>query len=721
MIEILAPAGNMQNLIAGVQSGANAVYLGLQDFSARKNSKNFSREELKYAVSYAKTFGVKTYLTVNTLYKDSELNAVLDAIVYAYNQGVDAFILQDVFLGKVIKNALPNAVLHLSTQAGVCNEYGAIQAKNYGFSRVILARETKFEDIKTICSIIETEIFVQGALCTSFSGHCYASSFIGGNSGNRGLCKQPCRKQYAYETLDGKFIKDGYVLSLSDLCLKDDLDKFIKAGVTSFKIEGRMRSEEYVRASVLTYRAILNGEDETKLFNSLKTAYNRGDYTSGLAFNQPKDFISSKIQGHKGLAVGEVEKVFKDVFTLKNFIKFNDGDAFKILRNDKEVGNGFVASTGEKQVLKYKGDIRKGDVVSITKSVTLNEDLKRQKLKEITVSVTARRNEFLTLCCEGFTVKSSEVLTASKTQPTSKNDVIINLNKVDIYPFSVSANFIDFEENLFIPKGVLNRLRASLYEKIFFKNCLKNPVTIAKYEDYYNFNKPILTPNIKAVITSEVKEFKGATHIVYAPKNYNEVSALEVKALSKNGASVYLYIPPFCSGCDLKIIENIKDYFSGLYVNGYWAVEYCKINQINCFCGMGVNVFNSVDVAVLYDEGARLICASKELSKREIESMNNGLIVFNEGGIEVMDLIYCPLSKECGSCRLNDTFVLKDSENRKFIVNRYKLSECRFRVYNSYALDVTVNAKSTIKDEALNKPILNLLNKTKGNLQKGVL
>ena len=192
MVEILAPVGNLNNLISAINAGADAVYLGLKDFSARKSADNFDFEELKYAVAYAKTFNVKVYLTVNTLVKESELNDFLSAINTAYSCGVDAFILQDIFLGKFIKDIMPNAVLHLSTQAGVCNVFGAKLAKRYGFSRVILARETKLNDIEEICKIIETEVFIQGALCTSLSGHCYFSSFIGGNSGNRGYCKQPC-------------------------------------------------------------------------------------------------------------------------------------------------------------------------------------------------------------------------------------------------------------------------------------------------------------------------------------------------------------------------------------------------------------------------------------------------------------------------------------------------------------------------------------------------
>ena len=261
MVEILAPAGNLDNLITAVNSGANAVYLGMSDFSARKSSQNFDDDALKYAISYAHAFDCKVYVALNTLVKDCELNKFFNSLSKAYSFGADAFILQDVFLGKIIKENYKNIELHLSTQAGVCNEYGAILAKKFGFSRVILARETDFEDIKKISSIIDTEVFVQGALCTCLSGHCYFSSFIGGNSGNRGFCKQPCRKKYKFY-LNNKCVKDGYLLSLSDLSIGKYVKKLIEIGVKSFKIEGRMRSSEYVCSSINYYKSIINNFSE---------------------------------------------------------------------------------------------------------------------------------------------------------------------------------------------------------------------------------------------------------------------------------------------------------------------------------------------------------------------------------------------------------------------------------------------------------------------------
>ena len=719
MVEILSPAGNLNNLIASVESGANAVYLGLQDFSARKNSKNFTLEELKYGVSYAHTFGVKTYLTVNTLYTDSELESVLKAIIDAKNLGVDAFILQDLFLGAKIKQILPEVELHLSTQAGVCNEIGAIQAKNNGFSRVILARETPLCDIKAIAKIIDTEVFVQGALCTSLSGHCYMSSFIGGNSGNRGYCKQPCRMQYTYEYSDGTPIKNGYPLSLADLCLKDRVNELIEAGVKSFKIEGRMRSEEYVRASVMLYKSVIEGANRVDLFRSLKKAYNRGDYTEGLAFNQNESFISANIQGHKGLTVAIVDKVLKDTFLTKTFVKFNNGDAFKILRRGYEVGNGFCKVENGKQTLYYKGKIYCGDEVSVTKDTLLNDKLKQNLKRDITVEVSAKLGEFLTLTALGVTVTSQNLLEQSKTQSTTKQEVILNLNKTDIYPFNILVNFKNFDNNLFIPKGVLNRLRASLYEQIFYKKIDKINDNIAKYSDLLNTKKCDLAKNINAIIVSDLQNLFSYNTVVYAPTNYNSIDTLSVENLIKNGIEVYLYLPPFLTGSDLKIIDKIVSAFSGLYINAYSQLEYAKRHNASVFAGVGVNVFNSVDIEYLYNAGVTKICASKELSLAQIKALNKDLVVLN-GLVEVMDLIYCPFSKDCKNCKYKDGIYLKDTQNRRFLLERYTVSDCRFRLYNCHNVSLKESGYSTITDSKVDKKYAPTM-LTNGNLLKGVL
>lgn len=711
MCEILAPVKSKNNLIIAINAGADAVYLGLKDFSARKTADNFTFDDLKFAVSYAKCFGVKVYVAVNTLVKETELNAFIETVNTAYSYGVDAFILQDVFLGKFLKEKMPNITLHLSTQAGVCNKYGAILAKNCGFSRVILARETKIEDIKEISSIIETEAFIQGALCTCLSGHCYFSSFVGGNSGNRGYCKQPCRKEYSYEN-NGKTVKKGYVLSLSDLSIGENIQILKDLGVKSFKIEGRLRSEEYLASSVRFYKELMRGNYNQTLFDYMKISFNRGDYTKGLAFNQKNDFISDKIQNNKGLFVGKIAKISKDVIVLDKNYGFISGDSFKIISNGYEVGSAVCANENHKTQIKYKGNISIGDSVHLTKKVDLLSliNLPNRK-KEIEVKVLVEAGKPLSFSALGKTVESSAICDEAKTQGLTKEDIISNLNKTDIYPFKVNVVFDKFCDNVFAPKSFINNLRSELYKQIFYEINSKIPYNIEKYSFYSNGS----CDKIKGESAVIISTFKGDTasfsNVIYAPYDYNNIESFK-----PTNQKIWLYIPPFVSGEDLKILDKIAPKFYGVYCDGNWAVEYAKEKGYKLFCGVGFNVFNSINLTCLDNENIERISLSKELSNSEIKAFNNNsLFVLSGGNIEIMDLIYCPFGKNCKNCTINNEFTLKDKENRKFVVKKYKISECRFKVYNMAKILASVN-NNKIVDLSVSLPNLT----TAGNFNKGV-
>ncbi len=265
--ELLAPAGKMDALIAAVQNGADAVYIGEQSFSARKNAANFTWEEVGEAVRYCHIRGVKVYLALNTLVAENELQLLEDSVIKASEKGVDALIIQDVGAAKIAHTVCPDMPLHASTQLTASNVYDVQELLKHGFTRVVLSRELSKKEIRHIYDVTgaEIEAFAHGALCISFSGKCLMSSFIGGRSGNRGICAQPCRQCYSSSK------KKGYLLSPRDLCLANELEKMHNAGVVSFKIEGRMKSPEYVATVTRMYRKYLDSflpltsEDEKKL------------------------------------------------------------------------------------------------------------------------------------------------------------------------------------------------------------------------------------------------------------------------------------------------------------------------------------------------------------------------------------------------------------------------------------------------------------------------
>ena len=279
MIELLAPAGSMESLRAAVQNGADAVYLGCGLFNARQGAKNFTVQTLTEAVKYCHVRGVQVHLTLNTLVSDRELSEVCTLIRQAANAGVDAFIVQDLGVAQLCKQIAPDMPLHGSTQMTVHSLPGVLFCAAMGMSRVVLSRELSRNEIRYICdnSPVEIEIFGHGALCMCYSGQCYLSSAIGGRSGNRGRCAQPCRQVYGYGRRENK-----HPLSLKDNCLIEYLNDLEALGVRSLKLEGRMKRPEYVAAVTRTYRqAMDSGVVTQEMKDTLSAAFNRQGFTDG--------------------------------------------------------------------------------------------------------------------------------------------------------------------------------------------------------------------------------------------------------------------------------------------------------------------------------------------------------------------------------------------------------------------------------------------------------
>ncbi len=706
MIELLAPAGDKKNFFAAINNGADAVYLGLNDFSARKAAENFNGEDLSYFVAYAHTFGVKVYVALNTLIKTSELNNFFSALVAAYTSGVDAVILQDVFLGKFIKRNFKDLKLHLSTQAGINNVEGAKFALENGFDRVILARETNLENIRKISEIIETEIFVQGALCSSFSGHCYFSSFVGGNSGNRGFCKQPCRQKYEIETKNGS---GKYSISLSDLCLINHLADIKDAGVSSIKIEGRLRSQEYVAATTKAYRNALDGKSFD--MTEIERTFNRGNYTYGYLFGQDKNLISDKTQSHIGKYCGKVKKIIKDEIICD--FKSNDGDAFKILRNGFEVGN--AVSLGGK--IKYSGDIKIGDALHITKDTKLADKLINAENKTIEVEISGefKVGERGKLFANGITVETENVLSKALNAPLSKADVELNLNKTDKYPFA--PKFADFRvENVFIPKSELNALRSKLYYELFYRN--------VKRESSFTFDSSIKNTSAKPdyetiVLAEKYVELKSDnTAFVYSPLDYNELDLAEVEKIKTEYSAVYLFVPSYLPEEDKEIILSQLKYFDGVYADGLSAIQIAKDYGKKLIIGSGVNVFNAFDINYL-KQLTNNIVVSKELSKEDLKEFKDIAYIFTYGNVKLMELIYCPFGRNCGECKRGNYFKMTDEKGYKFYLRRQRINgKCRFEVYNGYKLSLPKTKYNFIGFIGIDE--IETVGNTFGNYERGI-
>lgn len=363
-IELLAPAGDFETLKYAVAGGCDAVYLGMTDFNARSKAKNFSEQQLRLAVLYCHEHGVRVYLTLNTLVKDSELNKAVLAAKTAYELGVDAVLVQDIILLTQIKKEMPDLPVHASTQMGVHNLEGAVYAKKLGVDRIVLSREATAVDSKNIAEAgIETEMFIHGAMCVSFSGNCYFSSFVSGYSGNRGKCLQLCRKKYTLESGGNK--KTGYMLSPKDICMLPSLDKIRRLGVRSLKIEGRLRSREYAFVTSDVYSRALTGKTIPDDMVNLKIVFNRGDFSTAYLLNDKPDLIYDKQQNNIGTYAGKVLSVRP--FRISGYTPVG-GDGFKLLRGGREIG-GAEFSGGR---FTENGNARIGDSVHLTKSGRLS-------------------------------------------------------------------------------------------------------------------------------------------------------------------------------------------------------------------------------------------------------------------------------------------------------------------------------------------------------------
>ncbi|MCI9365920.1 MAG: U32 family peptidase [Clostridia bacterium] len=314
-IELLSPAGDFECVKAAVQNGADAIYVGASYFSARASATNFSLEELEEVINYAHIRDVKVHLALNTLIKNNEFDEAIEIAKKAYELGIDAIIVQDFGLATVLISSFPKLPIHASTQMTIHTLNGVQAAKRLGLKRVVLARELSLPEIDFICrnSDLEIEVFIHGALCISYSGQCLFSSMVGGRSANRGKCAQACRLPYKLLEND-KIIDDGYLLSPRDLCGLEFIPSLIEAGVASFKIEGRLKSPEYVATVTRIYRKYIDlylsdkpYEIDLKDKKDLLQVFNRGNFSAGHLNKEPNlDLVYKEKQNNMGIYIGNV-------------------------------------------------------------------------------------------------------------------------------------------------------------------------------------------------------------------------------------------------------------------------------------------------------------------------------------------------------------------------------------------------------------------------------
>lgn len=698
--ELLAPAGSMEALEAAVNAGADALYLSGKRFGARYYAANFNDDEIKSAVDYAHLRGVKVYVTVNTLIKDNELAEVAKYLIFLYKIGVDAVLIQDIGVASLSKKIVPDLEIHASTQMTIHNLEGVKWAAQMGFKRVVLSREMKLSEIKQITETIksneiEIEIFVHGALCYSYSGQCFMSSFIGGRSGNRGRCAQPCRKPYKIVfgdkdrfgrliKLNTPIIKDEYLLSTRDLCLYDHLDEIVSSNLGALKIEGRMRSPQYVAIVVSIYRKALDSIQKGKWNASpddvkkLKLAFNR-DFTPGyLIQNNYEKIMGRNHPGNRGLFAGFVKKYYSQkrevLIETKGNINLKKGDGIVILSNTGNYGIliDTVSQVGKNKFkIKIQKGLHRGSPVYLTRSKLLLEEAHRiindvSKEIPIDMDITIQKDGSIIIkSC--FKVKDSilnyEMIPQFKfkvahNKPLDEKTIIRQFKKTGGTPFTVRNIKISYPGGLFATIGKLNQLRRELLEKIkeniiFSYNPPEYKIKKAFHElnilnkrlSYYkepNYKKLNLGVHVDSIDVLNAAVKSGCNIIYFNPfniynpqkceENFNKLLKLVLEAFyicKEDGVEFNLKLPKITTGYFLNSIRSLliqlfEAGVNGVMVDGCGSAEFIhNLNpSIKISGGVGVNIWNFESIDKL-KEYIKCFTISPELSRDDIKNISS--------------------------------------------------------------------------------------------------
>ena len=730
-VELLSPVGNKEMLYQAIHNGADAVYLSGVNYGARKFANNFDNEELVSAIKYCHLYGVKVYVTVNTLVYESELDNVIDYLGFLYENGVDAVIMQDMGLIKITRKVYPNLEIHASTQCHNHNEEIIKLWKSLGITRAVFAREMSLDEIKNIDVDIEKEVFVYGALCVCYSGCCLFSSLNGGRSGNRGECVGSCRLPYKLVRNNEIVKTDGnYILSTKEVNTIDHLKELLEAGIDSFKIEGRMKSPAYVGYVTKLYRMLIdkyyNGE-EFKLtvdeVNNLKKLFNR-EFTDGYLFND-KDVMNIKTPNHQGIEIGRVIDVYKGKIKIKlsDDVSQNDGIRFKnkdagMMVNRLYDSKGLLVNGVSKNgicLLDNKLDINKGDIVLKTTDSKLIQDLVGIPEKKIGISMMVKclLSKKLELSIDDginvFTVYGDVVDKAISREVTS-DDIIKQLSKLGNTPFKLNDIKIDKDNNIFVNLKSLNDIRREAIDRLVsLRENSKREVIKNTYRDDNEIQK------INSNIVLNVLVRNEEQLLVCLEENVANiyVAAYGLYKKYKHYNNIYYRLD--------RVMNNypvFKD--ERLLVTELGSVyRYNKDNII--VADYYLNVCNHHSINFLRDYGAKRVTLSVELDEYKIKDMCkyfNDIELIVYGRLELMIMKYCPLKKclsYCSSCKnSNDKFYLEDKFNNRYPMIR---SNCLTHIMHYEVLD-KLDELSVYKDMGINCYRLELFDEDKYKLQE---
>ena len=687
MAELLAPAGNMEALIAAISNGCDAIYLGMQKFGARAYSSNFDFESLKEAISYAHLRNVKIYVTMNTIVFENEIEAMKQQMHQLNEIGVDAIIVADLAAFDYLVNNFVDMEAHCSTQMGIDDLDGTLLFKELGAKRIVLSREVPIEKVKEIKKIakVPLEIFVHGALCVSYSGNCLMSGLIGYRSGNRGRCVGSCRKEYEIidKTTDEALGKN-YILSTKDLNTIDYIDDLKE--IDSLKIEGRMKEPAYVANVVSRYRRALDYKITEEDKTNLSKTFNR-TFTKGYLFHEDKKDITNILRPNNyGYEIGRISNIVKGMYEIKLTRPLNQNDIIRISHNNEDIvltvvklydkEGKLINRANDVGYIKIKEKLSKDDVVYLTKDYLYYKELESSLEKEfkrfnLDIKVNAQPNSKLIIEAEGlgfnYLYEGEDILSEAINNPTTKEQVIKQFSRLNDTIFELN-NVIYEECNVFIPAKLLNVARREIVQ--------------ALYELKLNSKE------------KRIKTLKAKEKISFTPRE----PFFTASVTSKEQYDA-------CVSCGIKEIyfdntvrRNQNDYKEKegqLLIGGYGGIyHYRKTNPF--VTDYSLNVVNSDSCYELFKLGAKRVTLSYELNKTQIEDLISSYYEKNDG-YPALEMIvygrapmmfskYCPLKKmnQCGSCKTR-SYELKDEHGTFPIITH---DDCTTTILNGKILNL---------------------------------